>query len=164
MRIGMGLSRFDLGPLFWSPPGRIAMVIRKFDTPTRAFSSADQPAAIRTKLHRRAGLPTGALALAGGGSSFIGGRAKSTARIDRAHAAQSGLFHHLGVDRCRKTALFRQLAGGTGDFSGQSRISWSAPHLVDTGQAARLTIRRACSCSNLAGLRYPSAEWSRLLL
>src|SRR5437899_496603 len=40
---------------------------------------------------------------------------------------------------------------------------WSAPHLVDTGQAARLTIRRACSCSNLAGLRYPSAEWSRLL-
>ena len=41
---------------------------------------------------------------------------------------------------------------------------WSAPHLVDAGQAARLTIRRACSCSNLAGLRYPSAEWSRLLL
>ena len=41
---------------------------------------------------------------------------------------------------------------------------WSAPHRVDTGQAARLTIRRACSCSNLAGLRYPSAEWSRLLL
>src|SRR5262249_48508026 len=41
---------------------------------------------------------------------------------------------------------------------------WSAPHWVDTGQAARLTIRRACSCSNLAGLRYLSAEWSRLLL
>src|SRR6266516_5127266 len=74
------------------------------------------------------------------------------------------VLNHLGVDRCRKTALFRQLAGGTGDFSGQSRISWSAPHLVDTGQAARLTIRRACSCANLAGLRYPSAEWSRLLL
>jgi hypothetical protein len=41
---------------------------------------------------------------------------------------------------------------------------WSAPLRVDTVQAARLTIRRACSCSNLAGLRYPSAEWSRLLL
>src|SRR6266567_364465 len=40
---------------------------------------------------------------------------------------------------------------------------WNAPLRVDTGQAARLTIRRACSCSNLAGLRYPSAEWSRLL-
>src|SRR5215471_4265581 len=35
---------------------------------------------------------------------------------------------------------------------------WSAPHWVDAGQAARLTIRRACSCSNLAGLRYLSAE------
>src|SRR4029077_522780 len=32
------------------------------------------------------------------------------------------------------------------------------------GQAADLTICRACSCSNLTGLRYPSAEWSRLLL
>jgi hypothetical protein len=41
---------------------------------------------------------------------------------------------------------------------------WNAPHRVDTGQAARLTIRRACSCSNLAGLRYLSAECSRLLL
>ncbi len=41
---------------------------------------------------------------------------------------------------------------------------WSAPLRVDTIQAARLTIRRACSCSNLSGLRYPSAEWSRLLL
>ncbi len=30
---------------------------------------------------------------------------------------------------------------------------WNAPYLVDTDQAARLTIRRACSCSNLAGLR-----------
>ena len=41
---------------------------------------------------------------------------------------------------------------------------WSAPLRVDTVQAARLTIRRVCSCSNLIGLRYPSAEWSRLLL
>ena len=32
------------------------------------------------------------------------------------------------------------------------------------GQAADLTICRACSCSNVTGLRYPSAEWSRLLL
>ena len=32
------------------------------------------------------------------------------------------------------------------------------------GQAADLTVCRACSCSNLTGLRYPSAEWSRLLL
>ena len=32
------------------------------------------------------------------------------------------------------------------------------------GQAADLTVCRACSSSNLAGLRYPSAEWSRLLL
>jgi ornithine cyclodeaminase/alanine dehydrogenase-like protein (mu-crystallin family) len=32
------------------------------------------------------------------------------------------------------------------------------------GPAADLTICRACSCSNLTGLRYPSAEWSRLLL
>ena len=32
------------------------------------------------------------------------------------------------------------------------------------GQAADLTICRACSCSNLTGLRYRSAEWSRLLL
>jgi hypothetical protein len=32
------------------------------------------------------------------------------------------------------------------------------------GQAADLTICRACSCSNLTGLRYPNAEWSRLLL
>ena len=31
-------------------------------------------------------------------------------------------------------------------------------------QAADLTICRACSCSNFTGLRYPSAEWSRLLL
>jgi hypothetical protein len=32
------------------------------------------------------------------------------------------------------------------------------------GQAADLTVCRACSCSNLTGLRYPSAEWSRLRL
>jgi len=42
--------------------------------------------------------------------------------------------------------------------------AWNAPLRVDKGQAADLTVYRAISSSNLTGLRYPSAEWSRLLL
>ena len=41
---------------------------------------------------------------------------------------------------------------------------WNAPLRVDKGQAADLTVYRAISSSNLTGLRYPSAVWSRLLL
>ena len=41
---------------------------------------------------------------------------------------------------------------------------WSAPFGVDRYGAAQLAICRACSCSNLIGLLYPSAEWRRLAL
>ena len=41
---------------------------------------------------------------------------------------------------------------------------WSAPFGVDRYEAAQLAICRACSCSNLIGLLYPSAEWRRLAL
>ena len=38
------------------------------------------------------------------------------------------------------------------------------PFGVDRYEAAQLAICRACSCSNLIGLLYPSAEWRRLAL
>ena len=43
-------------------------------------------------------------------------------------------------------------------------LNWSAPFGVDRYEAAQLAICRACSCSNLIGLLYPSAEWRRLAL
>ena len=54
---------------------------------------------------------------------------------------------------------------GAGIFGGKVGGGvWSAPFGVDRYEAAQLAICRACSCSNLIGLLYPSAEWRRLAL
>ena len=85
-------------------------------------------------------------------------------------------YPHLGAVVAKLLGTDGQALPGTGERSRWPlQVAWCQtarnvdPRLECTpaggqGQAADLTICRVCSCSNLTGLRYPSAEWSRLLL
>jgi nitrilase len=82
----------------------------------------------------------------------------------RQHALESACFVVCAtawLDPGQQAQIIRDTGGDPGPISGGCLECTPAS---GRGQAATLTICRACSCSNFAGLRYPSAEWSRLLL
>ena len=77
-----------------------------------------------------------------------------------AKRCQRGQFTHLLIELNEQIPQLRIKIGQ--EVGKQLRLECTPAS--GQGQAADLTICRACSCSNLTGLRYPNAEWSRLLL
>ena len=83
------------------------------------------------------------------------------------HATYHYVFQAISAeDLARALGHLVSADGGLGCQTARNVDPRSEVHPCGwTGVRLRiLTVCRACSSSNLAGLRYPSAEWSRLLL